>query len=103
MGSILHAAIACGYLSSFGLSGFALASDVQGQQLQLTGIQISLAQVEIDRDVRNVCQAQVSRNQAALTAWANTLQKAREDFFALAKRSPDMKPCDQILISSNPP
>ncbi len=102
MGFGLHIAIACGYLASYGVSGFALASDFQSQQIQLTNIQISQDQRDVNDSVRNVCLAEAAKNQAALTAWSNTLQQERYRYFQDAKRLPDMKTCDEIVIRVNP-
>ena len=98
MGLGLHVAIACGYLASFGISGFTLASDFQSAQAQLTSIQISQDQRDVNDAVRNVCMAEQAKNQAALTAWSNTLQQARDKFFQDAKRLPDIKTCEEIII-----
>lgn len=102
MGFGLHTAIACGYLSSFGLSGFAMASDVTAQQSQLTSIQATQVQNSIDRDRTQICQAQAQKNQSALYAWSQTLQEDISTYWQIPqiKRQPQMRPCEELIISS---
>lgn len=98
---VAHVAMACGFMSWLGISGFALASDVSTQQAQLTTIQLS----QINRDIRDakrqICLAQQTKNQAALTSWAMTLQSAKGQYFAVTKSWPDVQTCEELLVTGS--
>lgn len=103
MGLLAHTLIACGFASGIGLNGFALASDVNSQQVQLSSIQANMVQNNIDRDRRQICAAQTARNQAALTAWELELQRDIGTFYGIPKygqgKQPQIRSCDELLIT----
>lgn len=98
-----HIAQACGFLAWMGLPGFALASDVTAQQSQLTAIQQSQKQSEIDRDQRQICSAKVANNQSAMTAWTISLQHDITAYWQIPqiKQQPQVRSCDELMITSN--
>ncbi len=101
MGVAVHVAIACGYLT-FIYPGFATAAEVSTQQIQLSSIQANMVQNNIDRDRRQICEAQAARNQAALTAWSLELQRDIIAFTGIPKiqpSQPQIRSCDELLIS----
>lgn len=102
--NILHIAIACGYLSSFGLSGFALATDFNTSQGTLTAINLAA----INRDLRdaktNICLAQKPPgNQAALTSWSMQLEQAKGRYFAVTHNWPSVESCEELLVTARSP
>lgn len=97
----LHIAWACGFLSVIGLSGFASAEDLTRTAVQLTSIQQSLKQNDIDRDMRQVCMARAAGNQSALTAWSITLQRDEQSFAQLAKAAPQVMDCETLMVTQS--
>lgn len=98
-----HILQACGFLGWLGLSGFAMADQVQAQQTTLVSIQIG----QINRDMRDakrqICVAQVQKNQAALNSWSNELQAARVTYFSITKQWPEVQSCEELLVTTGKP
>ena len=97
----LHIAQACGFLTSLGLGGFAMASDVTTQQATLAQIQQSQIAHEVRDAKRQICIAQQARNQPALSSWSMQLESAKGQYYALTKQWPNVMNCDELLVTGS--
>lgn len=95
----LHIAQACGFLTWLGLSGFAMAKDVQDQGTVLVQLQVG----QINRDIRDakreICRAQDQGNAAALESWSGQLQTYRGQYYAITKSWPQVQSCEELLVT----
>lgn len=99
--SIVHIAIAAGWLSSFGLSGYALASDAASQRQSIDLIQLRQINHDIREAKTNVCLAQQQRNQAALSSWSRTLDEDTGQYYSITKNWPRVLTCDELLVGAS--
>lgn len=99
MGTI-HIAWACGYFTWIGLPGFAMAAEVNQQQLTLNSIQITQITRDIRDEKRQLCLAQRARNESALTSWSLALQASKGQYHAMTQQWPDVMSCDELLVNS---
>lgn len=94
----LHIALACGFISLFGFTGFAQASDVNSRLflLQKTQLESNI------RDLRKEqCIAIVQKNQAALSAVTRTLEGLKEDYQVALNTPPSVPPCYELLVGAS--
>lgn len=100
----LHIALACGYITLFGFTGFAQAADLAGlkmQQQQLANtVQRSSAEimeVVIGEQVFDLnykrCTAIKSKNDSAILAYSQELQGKLEYYQRITGRSYNLQPC----------
>lgn len=97
-----HVAWACGWLTTIGMTGFALASDVSQQQATLNSIQVRQIQGDIRDAKKQICLAQQTRNSAALYSWSLTLEQAKDSYHAITRQWPQVQSCDELVIAGPP-
>lgn len=97
--------VAFGLLSSFGLVGFAKASDVQNQGTVLSSIQRHLVtndERELRNDIRaakkDMCIANDNGSDALLQSAAKNLEDAKYNFKQTVGYAPDVPSCDEVRI-----
>lgn len=96
-----HVAQACGFMAWMGLGGFAMANEVSSQQATLNSIQTGQIMHDIRDAKLHICQAQKTRNQAALDSWSRQLESSRGAYFAITHSWPEVQSCDELLVTSN--
>ena len=96
--SALHVAISCGFLNIIGMSGFALASEVNAQQQTLTAVLLNQINHDIKDSKRQICMAQQAHNELALRAASDELQRAKGEYQAVTKTWPQVQSCDELVV-----
>lgn len=99
MGAV-HIAWACGYMAAIGLPGFASANEVNQQQMTLNSIQQGQITTDLRDEMRQLCLAQRSSNQSALTSWSLALEQSKGRYFALMHQWPLVMSCAELLVSN---
>lgn len=98
----IHIIWACGYLTAWGLPGFAMASEVNQQQLTLNSIQIGQITGDIRDEKRQLCLAQRARNESALYSWSLALERSKGQYYSLTRTWPQVMSCDELLVAIPP-
>jgi hypothetical protein len=102
-----YVAWAYGALASFGLSGYALASDFSTARQQITEIQVSQLETEMDRAHMNQCQivaaskmpgADIQILQKALYQEMISFRDKNAKYRAIVNRDYETQPCDVTLL-----
>lgn len=97
-----HLAQACGFLTWMGLSGFAMADTATAQQQTLVAIQLGQIENTVRYDKTQVCKAQQTHNQDALTSWARTLDRDAGSYYSISLPHtwPRVNSCDELLVGA---
>lgn len=110
LASLTHILWACGWLSIFGLNGFALADEardahktIEERRVQLdakvTSTQILLLNAAMKEALRNRCVAIIQNNQDALDGANRDIEYYGNQYFDVTKRYYVQPTCDVILIA----
>jgi len=95
MANVLHIAWACGFLASFGLSGFAKAADVASINVQLSQIQIGQLKQEILATREIQCKAMKAQD-PTLGVITRDLQNSLDQFYQIAHYNYQLPDCSML-------
>ncbi len=94
----LHILLACGYLSMFGFTGFAQASDLQQQ----TDLSVDMRADQIDQQITHFrekqCDAQNVRNWELARSYGERIRDKQREYQRLALQYPKRVPIAQASV-----
>ncbi len=100
MGLVAHIALACGYASALGYSGFAKAEDIAGVRTEMAAVKLDLRNKrvqELSGLLLDMKQKQCMATGEAKRLYLSSYNNLRAEYFALNGREFPDPPCSDFM------